>query len=175
MKLSVDLFSSNVAFKSSIVTSFGPKYLQLAFNIPSGTASILLGAVIVAGAAVGVFVGGLVLKFRKLSVKQMLNLLLATTGISWPIALCFLLSCSRPYYAGVTHTYPNVTVDNYTVLWSAPSTISTVALTSGCNDACYCSATSYDPVCGADGVLYYSPCYAGCQKYRTVGNYKVST
>lgn len=32
----------------------------------------------------------------------------------------------------------------------------------GCNAACSCVRDQYDPVCGADGVMYYSPCHAGC-------------
>ena len=31
-----------------------------------------------------------------------------------------------------------------------------------CNENCSCTTTSYDPVCGADDVQYFTPCYAGC-------------
>ena len=34
-------------------------------------------------------------------------------------------------------------------------------LTSPCNTGCGCP-TTYDPVCGTNGVLYYSACFAGC-------------
>ena len=27
---------------------------------------------------------------------------------------------------------------------------------------CGCSAMSYEPVCGIDGAIYFSPCHAGC-------------
>ena len=30
-----------------------------------------------------------------------------------------------------------------------------------CNEDCNC-VTSYDPMCGSNDVLYYSPCHAGC-------------
>lgn len=35
-------------------------------------------------------------------------------------------------------------------------------LTVGCNAGCSCVRELYNPVCGADGVMYYSPCHAGC-------------
>ena len=31
-----------------------------------------------------------------------------------------------------------------------------------CNAHCDCSADTYQPVCGMDGSIYFSPCYAGC-------------
>lgn len=35
-------------------------------------------------------------------------------------------------------------------------------LTVGCNAGCSCVRELYNPVCGADGMMYYSPCHAGC-------------
>lgn len=37
-------------------------------------------------------------------------------------------------------------------------------LESSCNAGCQCDGVAYNPVCGADNVLYYSPCHAGCTK-----------
>ncbi|KAG1659415.1 Solute carrier organic anion transporter family member 4C1 [Nymphon striatum] len=37
-----------------------------------------------------------------------------------------------------------------------------------CNSDCGCQLSDYDPICGTDGVIYYSPCLAGCKDvYKT--------
>ena len=35
-------------------------------------------------------------------------------------------------------------------------------LTDKCNVKCGCSSDAYQPVCGEDGISYFSPCHAGC-------------
>lgn len=50
---------------------------------------------------------------------------------------------------------------------------STPALLSSCNAGCRCEGLPYDPVCGADNVLYYSPCHAGCTKETMLDSARV--
>jgi len=42
------------------------------------------------------------------------------------------------------------------------STLTQVNLTATCNANCHCLSDVFEPVCGADNVVYFSPCYAGC-------------
>lgn len=32
-----------------------------------------------------------------------------------------------------------------------------------CNNNCSCTEENFFPICGRDNVMYYSPCYAGCE------------
>lgn len=50
------------------------------------------------------------------------------------------------------------------------STRSPEQLTSLCNVDCACADVEYAPVCGVDGVLYYSACHAGCVDGLSVGD-----
>ena len=37
-----------------------------------------------------------------------------------------------------------------------------INLTDRCNFGCSCDMNDVQPVCGANGLTYFSPCHAGC-------------
>ena len=42
------------------------------------------------------------------------------------------------------------------------SELDDVNLNHFCHDRCNCTTASYDPICGRDGIQYFTPCHAGC-------------
>lgn len=48
-----------------------------------------------------------------------------------------------------------------------------LALDDKCNSGCGCTTNKFSPICGVNGVTYYSPCYAGCDREIQTGDVKV--
>lgn len=46
-----------------------------------------------------------------------------------------------------------------------------VNLTAACNFGCECHMTDVEPVCGNNGLTYFSPCHAGCTAFSSTSNY----
>lgn len=46
-----------------------------------------------------------------------------------------------------------------------------VNLTAACNFGCECRMTDVEPVCGNNGLTYFSPCHAGCTAFSSRSNY----
>lgn len=46
-----------------------------------------------------------------------------------------------------------------------------VNLTAACNFGCECHTTDVEPVCGNNGLTYFSPCHAGCTALSSRSNY----
>ena len=48
-----------------------------------------------------------------------------------------------------------------------PETPFKINLTASCNFGCECDMNDVQPVCGANGLTYFSPCHAGCTSVGT--------
>jgi sodium-independent organic anion transporter len=145
------------AFAVAGFSAFLPKAVESGFGVSSGNAALLVGLVIIPGAAGGIFFGGWFMKKLKADG-------VTTAKFCWVVALValfimssFYIGCGTIDLAGVTQPYPGAAssplqggVNGYT------------NITSACNGACTCDRDFYNPVCGSDGLNYFNPCVAGC-------------
>lgn len=111
----------------------------------------ILGSIAIPGACIGIFMGGVLLKKMELRPKGAVQFVLISNTIC---LLCygmiFFLGCDNLKMAGTTIPYFNS---------SQPFRVN---LTSSCNFGCDCDVNNVEPVCGNNGLTYYSPCHAGC-------------
>ncbi|XP_041479801.1 solute carrier organic anion transporter family member 4A1-like [Lytechinus variegatus] len=144
------------------IAVFGPKYLESQFNFTSGTAALVAGVQVIPSSLIGCIVGGLIVRYFKLEFKGMIKFCIGVLTISLVSLFVFVVACDNVDFAGVTVQYDNK---------SMPFIGDEGNLTAACNADCHCS-NNYDPVCGSDDVLYYSPCHAGCLNMIEVDDVK---
>ncbi|CAG9855283.1 unnamed protein product [Phyllotreta striolata] len=130
---------------------FLPKYLETQFSLGKSQASVFTGSIAIPGACIGIFMGGVILKKMELRPKGAVQFVLISNAICLLCyGLLFFLGCDNLKMAGTTIPYFNSTQPFQ------------VNLTSSCNFGCECSITDIEPVCGNNGLTYFSPCHAGC-------------
>lgn len=140
-----------------------------------------MGMITVPAGGGGTFLGGYLVKRFNLNCAGIIRLCLCATIVATLFTGCFFVSCPNLRFAGVTQAYAGTDAGDVDVgvsseqLKSQSSSIaaSPFSLDSDCNRKCSCSRQQYDPICGADGVMYYSPCHAGCSKELSMDQSKV--
>ncbi|KAG1659414.1 Solute carrier organic anion transporter family member 4C1 [Nymphon striatum] len=138
------------AFLLAALSTFMPKYIEAQFNIMPSWAAFLIGLITVLGAGSGMIMGGYLIKRLKLQCRGILKFCCIGSGVSLTLLFVFAIRCNTPSFAGVNIPYTNLS-ENVV-----------------CNSDCGCQLSDYDPICGTDGVIYYSPCLAGCKDvYKT--------
>ncbi|KAG1661615.1 Solute carrier organic anion transporter family member 3A1 [Nymphon striatum] len=136
---------------------FLPKYLETQFSLSNSQANLFTGGIAIPGACVGIFMGGYLLKRFQLGPQGAVQLVLICIAICMTLfTLFFFLGCENVKMAGATMPYYN-TSDN---LDSGEEFH--VNLTADCNMGCRCTQELIEPVCGRNGLTYFSPCHAGC-------------
>lgn len=127
--------------------------MESLFALSAANAALYFGLVAVPGAAGGTALGGYLVKRLRLTAVE-------TARATWMIALVaffamffFVIGCPTVELAGVTTAYAG-----------GPALGASNNLTAVCNAGCtdFCDPDVFRPVCGDDGVNYFSACYAGC-------------
>uniref|UniRef100_H2Z037 Solute carrier organic anion transporter family member n=1 Tax=Ciona savignyi TaxID=51511 RepID=H2Z037_CIOSA len=133
-------------------SSFMAKFIQNEFHTSAGTSAMLAGAILVPAAVAGHLLGGGLISRFQMETPAILKLCAFSSFLVACASPLLLLRCGNKAMAGITATY------NQSLKWD----FSRSNLTSGCNSNCNCQTEFYNPVCGGNGVAYFSPCYAGC-------------
>lgn len=127
--------------------SMFPKYVENQYRVSASKASLFTGPTKVLAMMVGLFLGGMIIRFWKPRARTigLLGAFADFINISFLFAGIF-LGCSGWQLAG-TH------VDNDGRL----------SLSNPCNEHCDCPTGRFQPICHVDQLAtYFSPCAAGC-------------
>ncbi|XP_034101180.1 solute carrier organic anion transporter family member 4A1 [Drosophila albomicans] len=143
--------------------AFLPKQIENQFSISPVISALLMGLITVPAGGGGTFLGGYLVKKLNLACGGIIKMCLLATVVATFFTSCFLVSCPNAAFAGVTTSYvPTLQANPLPISLEAP-----------CNANCGCSRSNYDPICGADGVMYYSPCFAGCSEEQQLDTQKI--
>uniref|UniRef100_H2Y4Q4 Solute carrier organic anion transporter family member n=1 Tax=Ciona savignyi TaxID=51511 RepID=H2Y4Q4_CIOSA len=132
------------------IATFGPKYLESMFAFTPTQASTYFGVLTILAGVTGQLLGGVVVSKARLNVPGILKFCSVCSLIAALSSLMYFHHCPDVKFAGATIPY------------SGDIIIPSIDHKATCNTQCQCNVDLYDPVCGADGVTYYSPCVAGC-------------
>ncbi|XP_061179570.1 solute carrier organic anion transporter family member 1C1-like [Saccostrea echinata] len=120
------------------VNSFGPKYIENIFNLPSWKANTILGVQTLVTGCLGTFLGGFIVSRLKLTRSKCLKMLLILSGVTAVSQMVSIfLGCK-----------------NHTVMTERSTNIS--------NKMCHCNNAEFLGLCSSEGQTFFSPCHAGC-------------
>ncbi|CAL8252368.1 unnamed protein product [Merluccius merluccius] len=131
------------------LATFLNKFLEHQYSASASDSSLLIGAVNLPSIAVGMLVGGVIMKRVGLSVRVIpfFSVVVITTSALLIVPL-FFMGCPSQ----------NVFEIN-------PPPAKPTGSLMPCYSNCSCPGGAYNPVCGSDGMEYISPCHAGCTNF----------
>ncbi|KAL7397342.1 hypothetical protein ABVT39_020406 [Epinephelus coioides] len=131
------------------LATFLNKFLERQYSASPAYSSLLVGAVNLPAVAVGMLVGGVIMKRARLSLKIIPRFSVAMLTVSTLLCIpLFFMGCPTQKVSEVNHEQ----MGQYRSL-------------SLCYSNCSCPDTAFNPVCGSDSVEYISPCHAGCTNF----------
>ncbi|XP_058989012.1 solute carrier organic anion transporter family member 4A1 isoform X1 [Mustela lutreola] len=133
------------------MSTFGPKFLESQFSLSASEAATLFGYLVVPAGGGGTFLGGFLVNKCRLRGAGVVKLCALCTLTSLLATFVFFVQCPNVPMVGVTADYNG-----------RPLPKGHLELTAACNAPCACRPEHYSPVCGSNGLTYYSPCHAGC-------------
>lgn len=136
------------------ITSFGPKLIEEDFLLTASKAGLTMGFVATIGGGGGTLGGGLLLRKYRLGPQTVAKLCSLSAVMAASASLCYVFYCQPPALAGQHVPYKR------SVGFSERLTGG--KLEAACNAGCHCQLRTFSPVCGSDGLTYFSPCHAGC-------------
>ncbi|EDV28793.1 uncharacterized protein TRIADDRAFT_11246, partial [Trichoplax adhaerens] len=154
------IFTVLAATSEALVTNgfaaFLPKFIQAQFSTTASNASFISGIIVVPGAGGGMILGGVLMKYFRMSGLSASKFNFVFGFLSCVSVLAFLIGCDTVPFAGA-----NTPVGALTIQPIAQAQVGN--LTGQCNGNCGCPQNQFDPICGINGITYFSPCHAGCQ------------
>uniref|UniRef100_A0A8C4VLH1 Solute carrier organic anion transporter family member n=1 Tax=Gopherus evgoodei TaxID=1825980 RepID=A0A8C4VLH1_9SAUR len=152
--LLVVLAQVNLSAMVAGLATFMGKFLERQFSLTASFANMIIGSVNIPGAIVGIVAGGAIMKKFQMTLKQ-----------CGGMCVIGMLLC-------VIFAFPLLFMGCPTSLIYPPPPLSNVGPHSfECNSKCNCLDKAYNPICGADGIEYISPCFAGSSSLLSFQNY----
>ncbi|NXK13542.1 SO2B1 protein, partial [Herpetotheres cachinnans] len=146
--LLVVLAQVNLSAMVAGLATFMGKFLERQFSLTASLANMIIGAVNIPGAMVGIIVGGAILKRFQMSLRQCSAMCVLGMFLCLLMAFPLLfLGCPTQNVAGIT--YRDSSEFGHHAL--------------ECNLQCNCPEKAYNPICGSNAIEYISPCSAGCR------------
>lgn len=144
------------------LAGFFAKVVILKFGGSISEVALYSGVVFIPSTTIGISAGSYLMKKLRVegSAKRAALVLVISSALTCLLStIWFLPGCNTTNLAGLTVPY-----SDSPFYGGAGDTV-----TSRCNIGCRCSQYSYQPICGKDGLTYFSACFAGCQDRLKTG------
>ncbi|XP_019639953.1 PREDICTED: LOW QUALITY PROTEIN: solute carrier organic anion transporter family member 3A1-like [Branchiostoma belcheri] len=157
------------------LATFKAKFMEVQYSLTASQANFLVGAGMVTGSAVGLLLGGYLVKKFNWTTVGCINFFVVVEIMALVLySSLYAFACDSLQMPGVTVPYwrwVKLQLEGITNFSNDTNNNAILTLNSSCNVDCACSETSFTPVCGADWKTYFSPCMAGCKETSGPGNF----